>query len=41
VAACSSLQPVQKNRQQEIKFTFNVAKYDKIFDDLVKMATLK
>jgi hypothetical protein len=24
--ACSSLQPVQKNRQEEVKFTFNVAK---------------
>jgi hypothetical protein len=39
-SACSSLQPIQKNRQEEVKFTFNVAKCDKIFDGLLKMATL-
>jgi hypothetical protein len=39
--ACSSLQPVQKKRQEEVKFIFNVGKYDKIFDELLKMATLK
>jgi hypothetical protein len=39
--ACSSLQPVQKNRQEEIKFTFNVAKYDKLFDDLFKSGNIK
>jgi hypothetical protein len=39
-SACSSLQSVQKNRHEEVKFTFNVAKYDKIFDELLKMATL-
>jgi hypothetical protein len=38
--ACSSLHPVQKNRQEEIKFTFNVAKCDRIFDELLKMVTL-
>jgi hypothetical protein len=31
---CSSLKSVQKN-QQEDKFTFNIAKCDKIFDELV------
>jgi hypothetical protein len=36
-SACSSLQPVQKNRQKEIKFTFNVAKCDRIFDELLKI----
>jgi hypothetical protein len=40
-SACSSLQPVQKNRQEEIKFTFNVAKYDKIFDELLKNGNIK
>jgi hypothetical protein len=40
-SACSSLQPVQKKRQEEVKFTFNVGKCDKIFDELLKMATLK
>jgi hypothetical protein len=37
---CSSLQPVQKN-QQEVKFTFNVAKCDKIFDKLLKNDNIK
>jgi hypothetical protein len=40
-SACSFLQPVQKKRQEEVKFTFNVGKCDKIFDELLKMATLK
>jgi hypothetical protein len=40
-SACSSLQLVQKKRQEEAKFTFNVGKCDKIFDELLKMATLK
>jgi hypothetical protein len=39
-STCSSLQPVQQNRQEEIKFTFDVAKCDRIFDELLKMATL-
>jgi hypothetical protein len=30
-----------KKRQEEVKFTFNVGKCDKIFDELLKMATLK
>jgi hypothetical protein len=40
-SACSSLQPIQKNRQEEIKFTFNVAKCDKILDELVKAGNIK
>jgi hypothetical protein len=40
-SACSSLQPVQKKQQEEVKFTFNVGKCDKIFDELLKKATLK
>ena len=39
--ACSSLQPVQKKRQEEIKFTFNVGKCDKIFDELLKNGNIK
>jgi hypothetical protein len=39
--ACSSLQPVQKNRQEEVKFNFNVAKCDKIFDELLKSGNNK
>jgi hypothetical protein len=40
-STCSSLQPVQKNWQEEIKFTFNVAKYDRIFDELLKNGNIK
>jgi hypothetical protein len=39
-SACSSLQPVHNDKQKEVKFTFNAAKCDKIFDELLKMATL-
>jgi hypothetical protein len=31
-SACSSLRPIQKNQQGQVKFTFNDAKCDKIFD---------
>jgi hypothetical protein len=34
LSTCSSLQPFQKNRQGEFKFTFNVANCDKIFYEL-------
>jgi outer membrane phospholipase A len=37
---CSSLQSVQKNRQ-EVKFNFSFAKCDKIFDELVKSGNIK
>jgi hypothetical protein len=40
-SASSSLHPVQKKRHEEVYFTFNVGKCDKIFDELLKMATLK
>jgi hypothetical protein len=39
--ACFSLQPVQKKRQEEVKFTFNVGKCDKIFDELLKNGNIK
>ena len=31
-----SLKPIQKNRQEELKFTFDVSKCDRIFDELLK-----
>jgi hypothetical protein len=40
-SACSSLQSVQKKRQEEVKFTFNVGKCDKIFDELLKNGSIK
>jgi hypothetical protein len=38
---CFSLQPVQKKRQEDVKFTFNVGKCDKIFDELLKNGNIK
>jgi hypothetical protein len=39
--SCDSLKPVHKNRQEEIKFTFDVAKCDKIFDEIHKADCIK
>jgi hypothetical protein len=40
-SAYSSLQPVQKKQQEEIKFTFNINKCDKTFDELLKNGNIK
>jgi hypothetical protein len=37
----SSLQRVQKDQRKKVKFTFNVSKCDKIFDELVKSGSIK
>ena len=36
-----SLKPIQKNRQEELKFTFNVSKCDRIFDELLKNGNIR
>ena len=33
------LKPIQNNLQEELKFTFDVFKYDRIFGELLKMVT--
>jgi hypothetical protein len=33
---CSSLKPASKNRQDKIRYTFDVAKCDRIFDYLLQ-----
>jgi hypothetical protein len=38
---CASLKPAHKSRQDVIKFTFDVAKCDRIFDELLKLGRLK
>jgi hypothetical protein len=38
---CVSLKPVHRNRQDEIKFTFDVGKCDKIFDELLSIDKIK
>ena len=36
-----SLKPIQKNRQEELKFTFDVSKCDQIFDELLKNCNIR
>ena len=38
---CTSLKPTQKNLQEEMKFTFDVSKCDRIFDELLRLGNLK
>ena len=38
---CPSLKPVQKNRQNEMKFTFDISKCDRIFDELLKHGNIR
>jgi hypothetical protein len=38
---CSSLKPSSKSQQDEIRFTFDVAKYDRIFDYLLQEKQIK
>ena len=37
----SFLKPIQKNRQEELKFTFDVSKCDRIFDELLKNGNIR
>ena len=36
-----SLKPIQKNRQEEMRFTFDVSKCDRIFDELLKNGNIQ
>jgi hypothetical protein len=38
---CDALKPTHKKRQDDIKYTFDVAKCDKIFDELHKGGYIK
>jgi hypothetical protein len=38
---CASLKPAHKSRRDEIKFTFDVAKCDMIFDESLKLGKIK
>ena len=40
-STCSSLKPINKNQKEEIKFTFDVSKYERIFDELAKIGKIK
>jgi hypothetical protein len=39
--SCSCLKPASKRRREEIKFTFDVSKCDRIFDELLKSGNIK
>ena len=38
---CGSLKPILKNWQESMKFTFDVSKCDRIFDELLKLGYIK
>jgi hypothetical protein len=40
-STCESLNSIRKNRQEEIKYTYDVAKCDRIFDELLKAGKIK
>jgi hypothetical protein len=39
-SSCASLKPATKGRQEELKFTFDVSKCDRIFDELLKLGNI-
>jgi hypothetical protein len=41
VSSCASLKAATKGRQEEQKFTFDVSKCDRIFDELLKLGNIK
>jgi hypothetical protein len=38
---CASPKPIYRNRRDEIKFSFDVSKCDKIFDELLSIRKIK
>jgi len=40
-SSCPSLKPTQKIQQNEVKFTFDVSKYDHIIDELLKNGNVR
>jgi hypothetical protein len=40
-SSCASLKSATKGRQEELKFTFDVSKCDRIFDELLKLENIK
>ena len=38
---CPSLKPIHKNQQEDLKFTFDVSKCDRIFHELLKFGYIK
>ena len=40
-STCPTLKPIQKNRHNEMKFTFDVSKCDRIFDELLRHRNIR
>ena len=40
-STCASLKPIPKNRHDEVKFTFDVSKCDRVFDELARLGKIK
>ena len=40
-STCSSLKPINKTQKEEIKFTFDLSKCERIFDELAKIGKIK
>ena len=40
-STCASLKPIPKNRHDEVKYTFNVSKCYRIFDELARLGKIK
>ena len=40
-STCASLKPILKNWHDEVKYTFDVSKCDRIFDELAKLGKIK
>ena len=38
---CNDLKPIRKNHDEEMKFTFNITKCDKIFDALLQVKIIR
>jgi hypothetical protein len=41
MVTCPSLKPIHKNRGEEMKFTFDFSKCDRIFDELLKFGYIR
>ena len=41
LVTCPSLKPIHKNRNEEVKFTFDFSKCDRIFDELLKFRYIR
>ena len=41
LVTCPSLKPIHKNQNEEVKFTFDFSKCDRIFDELLKFRYIR